>query len=262
MRRAAILDGVDDVRLVPAARPPHAWLFELDGVLTDTAALHARAWKEVFDELLESVDRPEGGPHEAPWRPFDAVVDFERYVDGKPQAEGVRAFLASRGITLPAGGPIDRPGSHTVASLAGSKSARFLRLLASDGVRVFPGSIELLEALRAAGRRTAVVSASENCRAVLEAGRIAELFDAEVDGVLARRGLRPKPAADTYLFAAAKLGVPASDAAVVDDATAGVSAGRSGGFGLVVGVARRVRGADLAAAGADLVVESLEELLL
>ncbi len=252
---------MDDARLVPAARPPSAWLFELDGVLTDTAALHARAWKEVFDELIQSADRPSGPADEARWRPFDAVVDFARYVDGKPQAEGVRAFLASRGITIPEGGPLDRPGSHTVASLAGAKSSRFLSLLASGGVRVFPGSIELLEALRGAGRRTAVVSASENCRAVLEAGRIAELFDAEVDGVLARRGLRPKPAADTYLFAAAKLRVPAQSAAVVDDATAGVSAGKAGNFGLVIGVTRRVPGADLAAAGADVVVESLEELL-
>lgn len=234
-----------------------ACLFDLDGVLTETATIHAAAWKEAFDPLLRERARPEGHPV----RPFDAVSDYDAYVDGLPREDGVRAFLASRGITVEEGTPDDPPTSVTVHGIARRKNEFFLRQLAAQGVTVFPGSLRFLESVRSAGLRCAVVSSSANCRAVLEAGGIEGMFDARVDGlVAARRGLRGKPAPDTYLAAASDLDVPPGRAAVFEDALAGVEAGRAGRFGWVVGVDRVGQAAALRAHGADQVVADLGEL--
>ena len=251
--------GPRESALAPAARRPVAWLFDLDGVVTDTAVLHAQAWRTAFDRFLSSRDRPLEDPA---GRPFDPVADYEAYVDGKPHADGVRDFLASRGVVVPEGAPSDAPGSPTVSGIAMAKNSLYLASLATQGVQVFAGTLEFLDAVRRAGRRTAIVSASENCSAVLNAGGVAGRFDVQVDGIVAKaHGLRGKPAPDTFLFAAARLETEAADAAVVEDAPAGVAAGRAGGFGLVVGVARRASPDDLRTAGADLVVGDLSELL-
>lgn len=227
----------------------HGWLFDLDGVLTDTARLHVQAWSATFDELL--------GP-DAP--PFDPVGDYVRYVDGKPRADGVRDFLASRGVVLPEGDRGDPPDRDTVCGVAARKDARFVRLVDEQGVDVFPGSLRLVRSLRDAGCRTGVVSASEHCGAILEAAGIGGLFYVVVDGIVtADRQLAGKPAPDTYLYAARLLEVEPARLAVVEDAPAGVAAARAGGFGYVVGVARRASPADLFGAGADVVVRSLEE---
>jgi beta-phosphoglucomutase family hydrolase len=235
-----------------------ACLFDLDGVLTETATIHAAAWKETFDPLLQERARLE----DRPVQPFDAVTDYDAYVDGLPREDGVRTFLASRGITLEEGTPDDPPTSVTVQGIARRKNELFLRELAAQGVTVFPGSLRFLERIRSAGVRCAVVSSSANCRAVLEAGRIDGMFDARVDGlVAARRGLRGKPAPDTYLAAASDLGVPPGRAAVFEDALAGVEAGRAGRFGWVVGVDRMGQAEALRAHGADRVVADLGELV-
>ena len=232
-----------------------AWLFDLDGVLTDTARVHARAWAETFDDVLR--DEAGGGDFVA----FGAD-DYARYVDGKPRLDGVRDFLASRGIDLPPGDRTDPPGHTTLWAVGNAKNQIVLRRLAQGEVTVFPGSVALVEHLRGAGVRTAVVSASENCVAVLRAGGIEGLFDTVVDGlVAARRHLAGKPAPDTYLWAATVLDVAPGRAAVVEDALAGVAAGRAGGFGLVVGVARQQPARALAEAGADVVVDDLGDLV-
>jgi beta-phosphoglucomutase family hydrolase len=232
-----------------------AWLFDLDGVLTDTARVHAAAWKETFDEFL--ARRAGGGDYRA----FDPVEDYERYVDGKPRYDGVRDFLASRGIVLAEGRRSDPPDRETVSGVGNRKNALVLERLAGM-VTVFPGSVALVKQLRAAGRRIAVVSASENCAAVLAAAHITDLFDVVVDGNVAReQHLQGKPAPDTFLYAATQLGARPSRAAVVEDAPAGVTAGHAGGFALVVGVARRANTEALTRAGADVVVADLSELL-
>jgi len=236
-----------------------AWLFDLDGVLTDTARVHAAAWKETFDELLARRAADGAGIEE--FRPFDPDEDYERYVDGKPRYDGIRDFLASRGITLPEGQRTDPPDRETVYGVGNRKNALVLERLGGM-VTVFPGSVALVKKLRADGRRTAVVSASENCAAVLAAAHITDLFDVMVDGLVAREHhLQGKPAPDTFLHAAAQLGVEPSRAAVVEDAPAGVTAGHSGGFALVVGVARRASPETLDRSGADVVVSDLSELL-
>ena len=229
-----------------------AWLFDLDGVLTRTADVHAAAWRSAFDRFLEA---------EGATPPFDPVDDYLRYVDGKPRADGVRGFLGSRGIELPAGTDGDPPSARTVAGVAASKNALFLDALARDGVTPFEGSVAFVRSLRDAGVATAVVSASENTRAVLAAAGIAELFDVCVDGTVVRdRHLAGKPAPDSYLEAARVLGVTPADAAMVEDALVRVEAGRAGGFGLVVGVGTDGHGADLLAHGADVVVADLADL--
>jgi len=234
-----------------------AWLFDLDGVLTDTASVHDAAWKTTFDELL-SRQAGDGQP----FTPFDPVADYEQFVDGEPRLDGVRSFLASRDIHLPEGGHDDGPGCDTVAGVARRKNDLVLRMLAEGGVRAFPGSVALVRRLRAAGRRIAVVSASENCAAVLRSAGIANLFDLRVDGhVTSEHGLAGKPAPDTYLYAARQLGVEPHRAAVVEDAPAGVASGRAGHFGLVVGVVRGATADELLRSGADIVVSDLAELL-
>lgn len=235
-----------------------ACLFDLDGVLTRTATVHARAWQDMFDPFLRQ--RAEGTGET--FAPFDPVLDYGRHVDGMARLDGARSFLASRGITLPEGDPDDPPGAPTLHGLSNQKNELVLRLLAVGGVEVFGGSVRYVRAVRAAGLRTAVVSASANTAQVLDAAALADLFDVRIDGVVAReRSLRGKPAPDTFLAAAEALGVAPADAAVFEDALAGVAAGRAGGFGLVVGVDRVGHADDLRASGADIVVEDLDELL-
>lgn len=235
-----------------------ACLFDLDGVLTQTARVHAAAWKQLFDPYLEARAQRTGQPFE----PFDAVADYERDVDGKPREDGVRSFLATRGIQLPEGGPQDPPGAETIYALAFAKNAIVLRLLKEQGVAAYEGSVRYLRAVRGAGYRTAVVSSSRNCHEVIVAAGIGDQFDVRVDGNTAEeQKLRGKPAPDTFLAAARALQLSAKECVVFEDALAGVEAGRAGGFGLVVGVDRQAAAAALKAHGADIVVKDLSELL-
>lgn len=235
-----------------------ACLFDLDGVLTRTATVHAEAWAEMFDAFLRTRAEAAG----APFLPFDRAADYRAHVDGRPRADGVRAFLASRGIELPEGEPGDDPGAATVHGLGNRKNQLVHELIRTRGVEVFPGSVRYVEAARDAGLGRAVVSSSANTAAVLEATGLTGLFDVRVDGVVARqRRLPGKPAPDTFLAAAADLGVAPAQAAVFEDALAGVEAGAAGGFGCVVGVDRTGRPEVLRRQGADVVVADLAELL-
>lgn len=240
--------------------PSHvtACLFDLDGVLTQTARVHNAAWKETFDAFLEAWARRHGEP----FRPFDPGPDYHVHVDGKQRADGVRSFLASRGITLPEGSPDDPPEAETVNGVGNRKNLLVLERIKAGAVEVFPGSVRYLHAVRDAGLRRAVVSASANCRDVLAAAGIADLLEERVDGVVARElGLPGKPAPDTFLEGARRLGVEPQHAAVFEDALSGVAAGRAGGFGFVVGVDRVGQAEDLLRHGADIVVRDLAELL-
>lgn len=234
-----------------------AVLFDLDGVLTATASLHAACWKQMFDEYLQR----RAAEGDEPFRPFEIATDYKRYVDGKLRYDGVRSFLLSRSIDLPWGDPEDPPDRETVCGLGNRKNELVGVLLETEGVDVFDESIEWLRRLRQEGFVTAVVSASKNCRRVLEAAGIAQLFDARVDGVVATQlGLSGKPAPDTFLEGARRLGVSPERAVVVEDAVAGVQAGRAGGFGLVIGVDRTGDPEPLRHGGAHLVVADLGEL--
>ena len=235
-----------------------ACLFDMDGVLTMTAAVHAAAWKQAFDGLLQDWAHDHGGGGVA----FDAHDDYDRYVDGRTRADGIRAFLASRHITLPEGDPGDPPDARSVAGLGNRKNALVLARIRHDGVAAYEGSVRYLHAAATAGLRRAVVSASTNAAAVLEAAGLADLIEVRVDGVVvAERGLAGKPAPDTYLAAAEALGVPPAEAAVFEDALSGVEAGRAGRFGAVIGVDRVGQADDLRAHGATLVVADLADLL-
>jgi beta-phosphoglucomutase family hydrolase len=232
-----------------------ACLFDLDGVITQTAKVHAAAWKEMFDAFLRRRDG-DG------FRPFDIHGDYDRYVDGLPRADGVRTFLRSRNIDLPDGDPDDPPTAETVNGLGNRKNDIVQRRIREDGVEVYDGSVRYLHAVRAAGLRTAVVSSSANTAEVLRVTGLTDLFDARVDGQVAReRHLPGKPKPDTFLAGAAELGVEPTEAAVFEDALAGVEAGRAGGFGIVVGVDRVGQAAALKEHGADVVVQDLDELL-
>jgi beta-phosphoglucomutase family hydrolase len=236
-----------------------AWLFDLDGVITDTASVHAAAWKRTFDRYLREVSEREGKPFE----PFEINPDYFRYVDGKPRYDGVDSFLRSRGITLEWGDPDDPPSRETVCGLGNSKNAMFNEVLRSRGVQVFESSVALIRGLRSMGRRIAIVTSSKNCDAVLEAAGIQDLFDARVDGnVSTEKKLAGKPAPETYEEAARMLGVPPERSVVIEDAISGVQAGRAGGFGLVIGVARGDDPEVLRESGADIVVRDLVELSL
>ncbi|MFB9465186.1 HAD family hydrolase [Streptomyces cinereospinus] len=231
-----------------------ACLFDLDGVVTKTAVVHAAAWKETFDAVLRER---EGDA----FRPFDAVADYDEYVDGRPRADGVRTFLASRGIRLPEGTPEDPPDAPTVHGVGNRKNDLLLERIRTGGVEAYDGTLRYLGAVRARGLRTAIVSSSANCRDVLRAIGAEDLFDVRVDGVVAaERGLPGKPKPDTFLAAARDLGVEARRAAVFEDALAGMDAGRAGGFGYVVGVDRTGQAEALYAHGADRVVRDLAEL--
>jgi beta-phosphoglucomutase family hydrolase len=233
-------------------------LFDLDGVLTKTAKVHCAAWKEMFDSYLRERARRTGEPFAA----FDPVRDYDQYVDGKPRADGTRSFLASRGIELPEGSPADPPDAETVHGLGNRKNAIVLRRIREDGVEAYEGSVRYARAARDAGLRRAVVSSSANCRDVLAAAGIEDLFETRIDGVVAEREhLRGKPAPDTFLAGARALGLEPPAAAVFEDALAGVAAGRAGGFGYVVGVDRAGQAEALKAHGADIVVTDLADLL-
>jgi beta-phosphoglucomutase family hydrolase len=235
-----------------------ACLFDLDGVLTKTAKVHAAAWKQMFDEYLEVRAERTG---EA-FVPFDTGHDYNEYVDGKPRYDGVRSFLQSRGIDLPDGAPDDPPSAETVDGLGNRKNELVIELIERQGVEAYEGSVRYVRAARDAGLRRAVVSSSANCRDVLEAAGIIDLFEEIVDGNVAHaQGLKGKPAPDTFLAGAAAVGVDAGRAAVFEDATAGVEAGRAGRFGYVVGVDRVGHADALHEHGADVVVEDLAELL-
>lgn len=235
-----------------------ACLFDLDGVITRTAVVHARAWKDMFDAFLSTWSAEHGGP----FVPFDVDRDYGRYVDGRPRLDGIRTFLASRGIELPEGTPQEPPGTPTVHGLGNAKNAEVVRRIREDGVEAYPDSLTFLRAVRGAGLGTAVVSSSANTAAVLHVTGLTGLFDARIDGVVAaQRHLAGKPAPDTFLAGAADLGVRASEAAVFEDALAGVEAGHAGGFALVVGVDRVGHGDALREHGADVVVTDLTQLL-
>ncbi len=231
-----------------------ACLFDLDGVLTDTASVHRRAWKTMFDEYLRH--------HAQPFRPFDVDADYLTYVDGKKREDGVRSFLASRAIDLPEGGPDDDPTAQTVHGLGNRKNELFHRTMREDGVTVFEGSRRYLKAAAEAGVGRAVVSSSANTREVLEITGLSEFVQLRVDGVTMREEhIAGKPAPDSFLRAAQLLDVKAQDAAVFEDALSGVAAGRAGNFGVVIGVDRVGQSEALLRNGADVVVTDLAELL-
>ena len=235
-----------------------AVLFDLDGVLTATAKVHAASWKQMFDTFLHQ----RAAETDTPFQPFVIATDYVRYVDGKPRYEGVRSFLESRGIDLPPGDPEEPPNAETICGLGNRKNELTNKILAAEGVEVYEGSLALLHQLRHAGIKTAVVSSSKNCQAVLAAAGITALFDVRVDGeVAAHLHLPGKPAPDTFLHASELLGVDPARAVVVEDALSGVQAGRAGGFGLVIGIDRHGEAAALKEHGADVVLNDLADLL-
>jgi beta-phosphoglucomutase family hydrolase len=261
-----------------------ACLFDLDGVLTQTAKVHSAAWKQMFDDYLRKRARRTGEAFVA----FDPIREYDQYVDGRPRDDGVRAFLASRGVELPEGDPDntpgaelpegdpdntpgmelpegdpdETPGTETIHSLGNRKNEIVLRLIREQGVQPYEGSVRYVKAVQAAGLRRAVVSSSTNCRDVLAAAGIEDLFEEVIDGVVAQREqLQGKPAPDTFLAGARALGVEPAEAVVFEDALAGVEAGRAGRFGFVVGVDRVGQAEALRAHGADLVVDDLAKLL-
>lgn len=235
-----------------------AALFDLDGVLTDTASVHKKAWKAMFDDFLRRRAESMGET----FTPFDLQTDYLTYVDGKKREDGVRSFLASRGIELPEGGPDDAPSRETVHGLGNAKNDMFQQILRTDGVEVFDGSRRYLEAAADAGLGIAVVSSSANTREVLELTGLARFVQHRVDGVVLREeNIAGKPAPDSFLRAAELLDIEPGQGAVFEDALSGVAAGRAGRFGLVVGVDRVGQAEALRRNGADIVVSDLAELL-
>ncbi|MBN1794531.1 MAG: trehalose-phosphatase [Candidatus Omnitrophica bacterium] len=234
-----------------------AVIFDLDGVLTQTAKVHGKAWKTVFDEYL----RLREGRNGEPFREFTHEADYLPYVDGKPRYEGVKSFLASRGITIPFGDSSDTSDRETVCGIGNKKDEMFRSILRKEGAEVFTSTIDFIYSLRAAGIRTGVASSSKNCKAILESGGIEDLFETRVDGVVSvELKLRGKPEGDIFVTAARNLGVLPAESVVVEDATSGVAAGRNGGFGLVLGVARHDNRDELFEHGADLVVSDMAEI--
>lgn len=258
--RGAMWNGHRDYRGNVLGLPDHvtACLFDLDGVLTPTALVHKAAWEEAFNAYLRQRADRTGEP----FVPFDPATDYYRYVDGKPRPDGVRSFLAARGITLPEGKPDDPGDAETIHGIGNGKNEKLRAQLREHGVTPYEGSVAYLRAAEKAGLRRAVVSASANCRDVLDGAGLTDLLEVRVDGLVAREERLPgKPAPDTFLAAAAKLGVAPRQAAVFEDALAGVAAGRAGDFGYVVGVDRVGQADELYAQGADIVVTDLAELL-
>ncbi len=234
-----------------------AVLLDLDGVITDTASVHAACWKQMFDEYLQRRATQRGEV----FHPFDAAADYRLYVDGKPRFNGVRDFLTSRGIQLPEGTPDDPPNAETVGGLGNCKNELVNRIIEDIGVEPYEGSVKFIHQLRRGGFKIAVVTSSQNCTTVLKAVKLDDFFDVQVDGnVIHARQLRGKPAPDTFLMAASLLGVEPSRAVVIEDALSGVEAGSAGGFGLVIGVARKGNAEELRRHGAHLVVNDLGEL--
>lgn len=235
------------------------FVFDLDGVITQTASLHARAWKKLFDEFLAREAAQTG----APLVPFDPDTDYRRHVDGRPRIAGVLSFLAARHIDVPLGGPEDQAEQETAHALARRKDRYFSELLAREGVAVIAPAVDLLRDARDRGVRLAVASSSHHCAEILQSGGLTGLFDTRVDGIdLDRLGFIGKPAPDMFLEAAHRLGVLPIRAVVFEDATAGVAAARAGGFGLVVGVGRGPHATALLESGADQVVDGLNEISL
>lgn len=235
-----------------------AVLFDLDGVITDTAGVHAACWKQMFDEYLQKRARQTG---EA-FRPFDLAADYRLYVDGKPRFDGVRDFLRSRGIQLPEGSPGDSVEAETVGGLGNRKNDLVNKIIEEVGVEPYDGSVKLIRQLRHRGFKIAVVTSSQNCAAVLRAARLDAFFDIQIDGnVILAQHLAGKPAPDTFLLAAKLLGAEPSRAVVVEDALSGVQAGFNGKFGLVIGVARKGNADELRRHGAHVVVNDLSELV-
>jgi beta-phosphoglucomutase family hydrolase len=236
-----------------------AFLFDLDGVITQTASIHARAWKQLFDEFLARQVAQTG----AVFVPFDLESDYRRYVDGKLRIAGVLSFLGARGISVPMGNQGDQAGQGTAHELASRKDHYFVELLAREGVQVFGSAVALLREARGRGVRLAVASSSQHCAEILRAGRLTALFDTRVDGIdIDRLDLSGKPAPDMFLEAARRLNVSPIRAVVFEDATAGIAAARAGGFGLVIGVGRDTHAAALLESGADQVVAGLSEVCL
>lgn len=235
-----------------------AALFDLDGVITETAVLHAAAWKRLFDEYLKNLAARTGFPYE----PFDSARDYRLYVDGKSRYDGVKDFLRSRGLTLPSGSPDDGPDRETIYGLGNKKDEYFEGYLRETGVVVYPGTVRYLRAARAAGLKAAVVSSSHHCREIIQSAGLTALFEARIDGhEIDHFHLQGKPAPDTFLEAARRLGVSPAKAIVIEDALAGVRAGQAGGFGLVIGVNRQNQAEALRQHGADIVVADLAEML-
>jgi beta-phosphoglucomutase family hydrolase len=235
-----------------------ACLFDLDGVLTDTASVHRKAWKAMFDAYLRDRSERTGEP----FIPFDIAADYLTYIDGKKREDGVRSFLAARDITLPEGDSDDAASAETVNGLGNRKNELFHQSIHEDGVKVFEGSRSYLEAVAAAGLAVAVVSSSSNTREVLEVTGLDKFVQRRVDGVTMREEhIAGKPAPDSFLRAAELLGVEAAKASVFEDALAGVEAGRHGNFGCVVGVDRVGQAEALRRKGADIVVADLAELI-
>jgi beta-phosphoglucomutase family hydrolase len=235
-----------------------AVLLDLDGVITDTATIHATCWKQMFDAYLQqrAVERSE------PFRPFEIATDYRLYVDGKPRFDGVRDFLISRGIHLPEGTPDDPPQADTVGGLGNRKNDLVNKVIEEEGVEPYEGSVKLIHQLRHQGFKIAVVTSSQNCEAVLKAAQLDGLFEVRVDGnTIREQHLAGKPAPDTFLVAAQQLGVAPPRAVVVEDAISGVQAGYNGHFGLVIGVARKGNAEELRHHGAHLVVHDLGELV-
>ena len=233
-------------------------LFDLDGVITNTATLHATCWKQMFDEYLRERAEQKG---EA-FRPFDLATDYRFYVDGKPRFDGVRDFLRSRGIQLPEGNPDDSADVETVHGLGNRKNELVNRAIAELGVEPYAGTVQFIHQLRRDGFKIAVVTSSQNCDAVLRAAKLDDLFEVRLDGnVIQAQRLAGKPAPDTFLRAAKLLGVEPKRAVVIEDALSGVEAGANGSFGLVIGVARKGNAEELKRHGAHLVVEDLGELV-
>ena len=235
-----------------------AVLLDLDGVITDTASIHAACWKQMFDAYLQQRAAERGEP----FRPFEIATDYRLYVDGKPRFDGVRDFLTARGIQLPEGSPDDSPQADTVGGLGNRKNDLVNNVIAEVGVEPYAGSVKLIHQLRQQGFKIAVVTSSQNCEAVLKAVKLEAVFEVRVDGnMIHAQQLAGKPAPDTFLTAAQRLGVTPARAVVVEDAISGVQAGRNGNFGLVIGVARKGNAEELRHHGAHLVVRDLEELI-
>lgn len=246
-------------KCVDMTRWARAFIFDLDGVVTDTAEAHAAAWKEMFDEYLQTLETRSGES----FGRFDRDRDYLTYVDGKPRYEGVKSFLESRGIRLGRGTPDDPPERETVCGLGNRKNQLYQEFLEKGDITVYPEAPSFIRRLRSNGIKTAIVSSSKNCEKVLKTAGLSDLFDTRVDGEVSEaRGLKGKPDPDIFLEAAGELNVPPQQAVVLEDAISGVQAGRSGGFGCVVGVDRTKGGRDLAAHGADLVIGDLSEIRL
>ncbi len=236
-----------------------AFIFDLDGVVTATASVHAVAWKKMFDEFLGRYSKDSG----TPFREFDIQTDYLEYVDGKPRIDGIKSFLASRQIELPDGSPDDAPGSETVYGLSSLKNQYFLEYLETKGPQVFASTVDLIRRLRAGGLKTAIISSSKNCLKILETVHLTDMFDVRVDGLISEElGIEGKPAPDIFIAAARQLKVAPKRAVVVEDALSGVQAGRAGNFGLVLGVARAGDKEDLLQNGADAAVDDLAEVEL